>query len=90
MQEEENVTFYEVLQLKLNHQMFDHLTIGDFNAKVTQHQHQSWPSVVGRYGIGQENDRGNTWQQFCAINQLTLSNTLYTNKPEESHMDLNE
>ena len=38
---EEVETFYKVLQQKLNHLMFDHLIIDDFNVKVGRHQHES-------------------------------------------------
>ena len=62
--------------------MFDHLTIGEFYANVRQHQHENWPSVVGRYGIRLGNERGNTLLQFCAINQLTPCNTMYIHKPK--------
>ena len=53
-----------------------HILLGDFNAKVGD-QHSVWPEVVDRYGLGEVNDRGLQLLQFCAINNLVISNTLF-------------
>ena len=49
--------------------------MGDFNAKVGSDQQQVWPEVVSHYGQGEANDRGIYSLQFCAINDLAISNT---------------
>ena len=53
------------------------MLIGDFNAKVGGNQFDTWPEVVGRYGLGLGNDRGSHLLQFCAINKLIIGNTLF-------------
>ena len=40
---------------------------GDFDAKVGDDQHSSWPEVVGKFGLGRANDRGQLLQ-LCTIN----------------------
>lgn len=48
---------------------------GDFNARVgelaTEHE------VLGRYGHGERNDRGQTLIDFCAEHKLVITNTLF-------------
>ena len=58
------------------HRRKSRILLGDFNAKVG-HKHSVWPEVVGRYGLGEVNDRGLQLLQFCAINNLVISNTLF-------------
>ena len=54
-----------------------YMVMGDFNAKVGSDQQHVWPEAVGRYGLGEANDRGMQLLQFCAINDLAISNTFY-------------
>ena len=51
---------------------------GDFNAKVGDDQHSSWPEVVGQFGLGHANDRGQQLLQFCTINDLVIANSVST------------
>ena len=53
------------------------MIIGDFNVKVGEDQLDNWPNVSGKYGLGNSNQRGQELLQFCAINGLTVSNTLF-------------
>jgi len=72
-------SFYDTLQSKIDTVPKNHnyILLGDFNAKVGGDQHDTWPEVVGRYGLGKANERGLQLLQFCAINNLVISNTLY-------------
>ena len=54
--------------------------MGDFNAKVGADSHINWPSEVGKFGLSTRNERGERLLQFCAINGLTVVNTLYKHK----------
>ena len=57
-----------------------YILLGDFNAKVGTDQQENWPREVGKYGLGQANDRGYHLLQFCAINELVITNTLFKHK----------
>ena len=54
--------------------------MGDFNVKVGANSHINWPSEVGKFDLGIGNERGERLLQFCAINGLTVVNTLYKHK----------
>ena len=71
--------FYDELQSKINQLPPNHkyIILGDMNAKVGRDSYSNWPSVVGIYGVGRCNERGERLLQFCAINNLTIVNTLY-------------
>ncbi len=71
--------FYDMLQSKIDAlpKNQTYIVMGDFNAKVGSDQQHVWPEAVGRYGLGEANDRGLQLLQFCAINDLVISNTLF-------------
>ena len=50
------------------------MLIGDFNAKVGDHQISQ---AMGNHGLGDVNERGYRLIQFCENNQLTIANTLF-------------
>ena len=50
------------------------LLIGDFNAKVGC---SIEPSITGSFGLGEWNDTGDRLVEFCAENELTITNTLF-------------
>ena len=54
-----------------------YILLGDVNAKVGTDQQENWPREVGKYGLGQANDRGYHLLQSCAINELVITNTLF-------------
>ena len=70
-------TLYVPLQAKLNEltSKSKFMLISDFNAKVDQHV--AWTEATERYGLTKANDRGLYFLQFCAINKLVISSTLY-------------
>ena len=52
---------------------------GDFNAKVGK-QYRSSESN-GKFGLGEENDRGTDLLEFCRSNNLVIANTLFEHHP---------
>ena len=50
------------------------LLISDFNAKVGC---SIEPSITGSFGLGERNDAGDRLVEFCAENELTITNTLF-------------
>ena len=47
--------------------------MGELNAKVGS---ELFESIVGKYGLGEKNDRGERLIEFCQQNNLTIANTL--------------
>lgn len=54
------------------------IVIGDFNAKVGFGREGD---VVGRYGLGKRNSRGDRLVQFCVENNLFIANTFFKQHP---------
>ena len=50
--------------------------MGDFNAKVGCDR-TNWENVLGNYGYGSRNDRGEKLLNFSAVNNLSIANTLF-------------
>ena len=48
------------------------IVMGDFNAVVGE---GSEGKVIGKYGLGTRNDRGQMLVEFCKKNQLVITNT---------------
>ena len=48
--------------------------MGDLNAKVEEERHES---IIGKYGLGQRNERGERLIQFCQRNHLFVANTWF-------------
>ena len=76
--DETSEEFYDLLQVKINSlpSKNSYMLIGDFNAKVGKSDTE-WPEVVGKYGLGERNNRGSHLLQFCVINQLIITNTMF-------------
>ena len=70
--------FYDLLQVHVNKTPKSDilLIMGDLNAKVGEGNSQ-WETVMGKYGIGNINDRGEKLLTFCATNNLCLTNTMF-------------
>jgi len=47
-----------------------------FNAKLESDASTNWPGVTGKCISGQRNVNGERFLPFCAINQLTIINTM--------------
>ena len=66
--------FYEDLQdlLELTPKKHVLFIIGDWNAKVGS---QETPGVIGKFGIGVQNEAGKRLIEFCQENALVIANT---------------
>ena len=50
--------------------------MGDFNAKVgTRNSHDA--GVIGKFGMGERNERGERLVDFCSLNNLYITNTRF-------------
>ena len=68
--------FYDDLQdlLELTLKKDVLFTIGDWNAKVGS---QEIPGVIGKFGLGVQNETGQRLTEFCQENALVIANTLF-------------
>ena len=82
-EEAEVERFYEDLQnlLELTPKKDTFFIIGDWNAKVGS---QETPGVTGKFGLGMQNEAGQTLIEFCQENALVIANTLFKNTREDS------
>lgn len=58
------------------------IVLRDFNSKVgrtTSDDHLQ--DIVGRYGLGERNERGNRLMQFATDNNLSIMNTMFKHHP---------
>ena len=78
--DDESDLFLQALQQKVEQcpRKEQLVLMGDLNAKVGDNHHDTLPNVVGHYGLGSSNDRGWRLLQFCALNNLTITNTMFT------------
>ena len=53
---------------------------GDFNAKIGKDAYAGWKGTVGKFGIGNTNERGLTLLEFAKRHQLTAVTTLFDHK----------
>ena len=74
-EEAEVERFYEDLQdlLELTPKKDVLFIIGDWNAKVGS---QETPGVIGKFGLGIQNEAGKSLIEFCQENTLVIANTL--------------
>ena len=68
--------YYEDLQdlLELTPKKDVLFIIGDWNAKVGS---QEIPGVIGKFGLGVQNEAGQSLTEFCQENALVTANTLF-------------
>ncbi|CAF4610108.1 unnamed protein product, partial [Rotaria sp. Silwood2] len=57
------------------------LMSGDWNAKVGN-DNTGWNSVMGRYGFGDRNDRGERLLEFATVHRLFICNTRFQHKAD--------
>jgi len=79
--EEEVDEFYKMLQHTVDNAPRKDIKIvmGDFNAQVGVNN-VTWNGVLGRYGYGLMNERGELLQ-LCRLNKLNIMNTYFKHKP---------
>ena len=75
-EETEIERFYEDLQdlLELTPKKDVLFIIGKWNAKVGS---QETPGVTGKFGLGMQNEAGQSLIEFCHKNALVIENTLF-------------
>ena len=80
--DEEVKKFYELLESTIMEVPKKDILIvqGDWNAKVGPDAYENWAGTVGRFGIGETNDRGLRLLEFARSHCLTLANTLHPHK----------
>ena len=78
-EEAEVERFYEDLQdlLELTPKKDVFFIIGDWNAKVGS---QETPGIIGKFGLGLQNEAGQRLTEFCQENALAIANTLFQHK----------
>ena len=54
--------------------------LGDFNARVGT-DHESWPTCIGHFGVGNMNENGQQLLEMCSYYNLCVSNTFFSTKP---------
>ncbi|PFX21385.1 Craniofacial development protein 2 [Stylophora pistillata] len=57
------------------------ILLGDFNARVGADQ-GSWPSCLGKFGIGNMNDNGKRLLELCTYHNLCIANSFFNTKPQ--------
>lgn len=80
-EDQEAETFYEDIKTALSHTPTHFNTIcGDFNSKVGV-KSEDTEIVMGKYGIGTRNSRGEMLVNFLLENNLYLMNSFFYKKP---------
>jgi len=79
--DEEIEEFYKALQDTIDGKCNQDLimVMGDFNAKVGR-DCGNWKGVLGKFGYGEENERGERLMNFCLGNNLMVMNTMFFQK----------
>ena len=54
--------------------------VGDWNAKIGRDRDR-WDTVMGRYGYGERNDRGERLLDFAVQHNMHICNTEFQQKP---------
>ena len=79
---EEKETFYQDLQTvtqKLPKRDIQ-VVMGDMNAKIGK-DNDNWKGTMGKEGLGQMNENGLLFADFCTLNELIIGGTLFPHKP---------
>ena len=81
--DEDIETFYSILEgaLAKVHKKDIIIITGDWNAKIGS-DNTGWKSVMGRYGYGDRNERGECLLKFAAIHSVYICNTRFEQKPQ--------
>ena len=77
--------FYDELQQAIDSTPNKDILVimGDFNAKVGTLQTNK--EVMGKYGLGERNNRGQKLVEFCEQNHLWISNTQFKHHPRRTY-----
>jgi len=80
--EEDIEAFYNDIEVALTKTDKKDITIltGDWNAKIGN-DNTDWKSVMGKYGYGDRNERGERLLEFATVHDLYICNTRFQQKP---------
>nr|KAG5694141.1 hypothetical protein BaRGS_001468 [Batillaria attramentaria] len=73
--------FYQQLQTVIDRGGAKDMTIlmGDFNAKIGS-DNTGYENTMGTHGLGQMNENGECFADFCALNQLVIGGSIFPHK----------
>lgn len=74
--------FYKHLQFALEDTGNDTVVMGDFNSKIGKPTAED-KKVMGPWGFGDRNERGDILLQFCFENQLYIANSHFKKNPKQ-------
>nr|KAG5709545.1 hypothetical protein BaRGS_001595 [Batillaria attramentaria] len=89
-EEEKKDDFYQQLQTVIDRGGAKDMTIlmGDFNAKIGS-DNTGYENTMGTHGLGQMNENGERFADFCALNQLVIGGKhLPTQAHPQGHMEI--
>nr|KAG5687298.1 hypothetical protein BaRGS_016899 [Batillaria attramentaria] len=77
-EEEKKDDFYQQLQTVIDRGGAKDMTIlmGDFNAKIGS-DNTGYEDTMGTHGLGQMNENGERFADFCALNQLVIGGSIF-------------
>ena len=80
-EEEKKDDFYQQLQSVIDKRGAKDMTLlmGDFNAKIGS-DNTGYEEIMGTHGLGQMNDNGERFADFCAMNQLVIGGSIFPHK----------
>ncbi|KOB72497.1 putative endonuclease-reverse transcriptase, partial [Operophtera brumata] len=79
--EKEIEEFYKTLETIVDHSTSRFIFLGDMNAKIGVPKEEE-SRVLGKYGYGKRNKRGEKFVQFCLQNNLKITNTMFMKTPK--------
>ncbi|XP_069975968.1 craniofacial development protein 2-like [Penaeus vannamei] len=80
--DEETEEFYDSPRITLDKIPKKDIRIiqGDWNAKIGCDVYQNWKGTIGKFGVGEVNERGARLLEFCKLNNLVVANTFGKHK----------
>ena len=84
---EDKDNFYEQLQTVVDsvHKHDILLVMGDLNAKVGE-DNEGYDNIIGSHGVGERNDNGERLVDFCGLNDLVVTGTIFPHKLIHKHI----
>ena len=82
--EEESVAFYQALQECVRQVLRRDMLVIMGNARV-ENDAATWQGTIGRFGAGELNENGERLLNFCALNDMVVTNTLFQHRPCHQH-----